>query len=102
MAIDFGSLLTDEQKASLIQQRISQFAAEAYQHSLNKSTAEQLGALEEAEKAVKSLELLETAIKVHQDELNKLNGVVIAEAPATSVEETPAEPAEEPAETPAE
>ena len=72
MAIDFGSLLTDEQKASLIQQRISQFAGEAYQHTLNKATAEKLGATDQAETAEKNLELLEAAIEVHQAELAKL------------------------------
>jgi hypothetical protein len=72
MAIDFGSLLTDEQKASLVQQRIAQFAAEAYQHTLNKATAEKLGATDQVETAEKNLALLESAIEVHQAELDKL------------------------------
>lgn len=72
MAIDFGSYLTDEQKASLIQQRIAQFAAEAYQHTLNKATAEKLGAEDQVSNADKNLELLEAAINVHQEELAKL------------------------------
>lgn len=72
MAIDFGSLLTDEQKANLVQQRISQFAAEAYQHTLNKATAEKLGATDQVEAADKNLALLESAIEVHQEELSKL------------------------------
>lgn len=82
MAIDFGSLLTDEQKASLIQQRISQFAAEAYQHSLNKVTAERLGSEEQVTNADKNLELLEAAIDVHKAELAKLSTPVdVAESP---------------------
>ena len=72
MAIDFGSLLTDEQKANLLNQRIQQFAAEAYQHTLNKATAEKLGATDQVEAAEKNLALLESAIKVHQAELGKL------------------------------
>jgi hypothetical protein len=78
MAIDFGSLLTDEQKASLIQQRISQFAAEAYQHSLNRVTAEKLGAEDQVASADKNLELLEAAIDVHKAELAKLSTPVVA------------------------
>lgn len=72
MAIDFGSLLTDEQKANLLNQRIQQFAAEAYQHTLNKATAEKLGATDQVEAAEKNLALLESAIEVHQAELGKL------------------------------
>lgn len=79
MAIDFGSLLTDEQKAALIQQRISQFAAEAYQHTLNKVTAEKLGAEDQIANAEKNLELLESAINVHQEELAKLTSSALQE-----------------------
>ena len=42
MAIDFGSLLTVEQKIDIVQQRIQQFAAEAYQLTLNKESATNL------------------------------------------------------------
>lgn len=86
MSIDFGSLLTDEQKASLIQQRISQFASEAYQHTLNKATAEKLGAVDQVEAAEKNLALLESAIEVHQEELTKLTGSSTPEVTSTAVE----------------
>jgi hypothetical protein len=72
MAIDFGSLLTDEQKAALIQQRISQFAAEAYQHELNKKTGESVGSAEQVDASTQALSVLEAAINVHQIELDKL------------------------------
>ena len=42
MSIDFEAMLTDAQKRELIQNRIAQFAAEAYQYSLNKKTAESI------------------------------------------------------------
>ena len=42
MAIDYTALLTVEQKQNILNQRISQFAAEAWQHELNKQTCEQL------------------------------------------------------------
>lgn len=72
MAIDFEALLTNEQKANLLQQRIAQFAAEAYQHELNKKTGESIGSEEQIESSTNALVILEQAIKVHQDELNNL------------------------------
>lgn len=72
MAIDFASLLTTDQKRQLIQNRIAQFAAEAYQQELNKKTAESLQSESQAEAATKSLALLEEAIRIHQAELDKL------------------------------
>jgi hypothetical protein len=72
MTLDYNSLLTDEQKRTILQQRISQFAAEAYQHSLNKKTCEGLEDLEGAENAQKSLQILEAAITVHKAELDSL------------------------------
>ncbi len=72
MTLDYNSLLTDEQKRTILQQRISQFAAEAYQHSLNKKTCEGLEDLEGAENAQKSLQILEAAITVHHAELDSL------------------------------
>lgn len=72
MSINFDEVLTNEQKVEIIQQRITQFAAEAYQHQLNKKTAEQLGSEDQIENIDKNLEILETAINVHKAELNKL------------------------------
>jgi hypothetical protein len=72
MAIDFGSLLSDDQKRQLIENRIAQFAAEAYQHSLNKTTAEKLESKDQVDQAESNIKLLETAIQVHQEELAKL------------------------------
>lgn len=68
--MDYSALLTDDQKRSILEQRIAQFAAEAYQHTLNmevaKDNAEAVQAADEA------LRILDNAIKVHQDELAKL------------------------------
>ena len=70
MAIDYAALLTDEQKRSILEQRIAQFASEAYQHTLNKKVAgnnpEAVAAADEA------LAILNNAITVHQAELAKL------------------------------
>jgi hypothetical protein len=70
--LDFAGLLSDDQKRQLIEGRIQQFAAEAYQHSLNKQTAENIAATEQVEAAEKSIAILEAAIKVHLEELSKL------------------------------
>lgn len=72
MTIDYSSLLTDEQKRNILQQRISQFAAEAYQHTLNKQTCESLDDAAGVENAEKALAILEKAIEVHGNELNSL------------------------------
>jgi len=72
MTIDYSSLLTDEQKRNILQQRIAQFAAEAYQHTLNKQTCESLEDTAGVEAADKSLTILEAAISVHQAELNSI------------------------------
>lgn len=72
MAIDYTTLLTAEQKRGIISQRISQFAAEAYQHSLNKTTCESLGDTDGVAAADKALEVLEAAINTHSAELTAL------------------------------
>lgn len=73
MTIDYSSLLSEEQKRSLLNQRIAQFAAEAWQHELNKRTCEQLGDEAGAQNATKALEVLDAAIGVHQQELSELS-----------------------------
>ena len=72
MTIDYTSLLTTEQKRNILQQRIAQFAAEAYQHSLNKATCEALNDTAGAENADKALEILDAAINTHSAELAAL------------------------------
>ena len=72
MSIDFDSVLTTEQKTEILQQRITQFAAEAYQHTLNLRTAESLDSEEQIDAIKKNIEILEAAIKVHKEELNTL------------------------------
>ena len=68
--MDYSSLLTNDQKRSIVEQRIAQFASEAYLHTLNKEVAkdnpEAVAAADEA------LAILDNAIKVHQEELAKL------------------------------
>jgi hypothetical protein len=72
MVNSFETLLTTEQKIKVVEERIAQFATEAYQHSLNKTTSEELEATEQADISAKNIEILETAIKVHEEELAKL------------------------------
>jgi hypothetical protein len=68
--MDYSTLLTNEQKKSILEQRIAQFAAEAYQHGLNKEVAKDN--VEAVQAADEALAILDNAIKVHQDELAKL------------------------------
>lgn len=72
MAIDYSSLLTPEQKKSILEQRLAQFAAEAYQHEINKSVAAATGNDEGVKVAEESLAILDKAISIHKDELDAL------------------------------
>jgi hypothetical protein len=68
--MDYSSLLTNDQKRSILEQRIAQFASEAYQHTLNKEVS--AGNPEAVAAADEALAILDNAITVHQDELAKL------------------------------
>ena len=72
MSIDFASLLSPEQKRNLLENRIQQFASEAYQYTLNLKTAEEVGTEDQVDGIKKSIAVLESAIKVHQEELAAL------------------------------
>jgi len=72
MALDYSALLSDEQKKSILEQRIAQFAAEAYQHDINKTVATAAGNTEGVAQAEAALSTLEAAINVHQEELAKI------------------------------
>lgn len=74
MSIDFNSLLTVEERTSVVTQRIQQLAVEAYQLSLNVNV---LNAQEEPnEQALteisNNLALLEQMISVYKQELDSL------------------------------
>jgi len=68
--MDYSALLTNDQKRSILEQRIAQFASEAYQHTLNKEVS--AGNPEAVQAADDALAILDNAITVHQDELAKL------------------------------
>ena len=70
--INTDDFVSDEQKINIVSGRLSQFAEEAYQYQLNLKTAEAIGAEEQVEKIKKSLSALENAIKVHQEELRRI------------------------------
>ena len=68
--MDYSSLLSTEQKKAILEQRIAQFASEAYQHDLNKKLAE--GNENAIKTADDALAILDSAITLHVEELNKL------------------------------
>lgn len=72
MTIDYTSLLTSEQKRNIIEQRITQFASEAYQHLLNKQTCQAIGDEAGIENADKAITVIESAIAIHKTELESL------------------------------
>jgi hypothetical protein len=68
--MDYSALLTNDQKKSILEQRIAQFASEAYQHDINKKlSGDNVEAIKAADEA---LAILDKAIEVHQEELAKL------------------------------
>lgn len=72
MAIDYASILTGDQKRALIEQRVQQFAAEAYQHELNKQIAITIGDETSVAQADAALATLEIAINTYQAEAASL------------------------------
>lgn len=72
MAISYDNLLTVEQKKSIVENRLQQFAAEAYQTELNREIQIRQGDEQAVESCNVSLALIEDAIDVHEEELAKL------------------------------
>lgn len=72
MAINYDNLLTQEQKKAIVENRIQQFASEAYQTELNQEIQKRAGNDEVAAGYYETLALIETAIEVHTEELTKL------------------------------
>ena len=72
MAIDYAALLSPEQKKAILEQRLAQFAAEAFQHDINKQVATASNNEDGVKAADEALAILDTAITVHQEELAKL------------------------------
>jgi hypothetical protein len=68
--MDYSSLLSNDQKRSILEQRIAQFASEAYQHELNKEVSKDNA--EAVATADEALAILDNAITIHQEELAKL------------------------------
>lgn len=72
MTINYDELLTVEQKRQILEQRITQFAGEAWQHELNKQTCQAIGDTEGIAAADNALTVLGAAIDVHQTKLAEL------------------------------
>lgn len=72
MAIDYSNFLSAEQKKSILEARVQQFASEAFQHQINKTVAEASNNEEGVKAADDALAILDKAIEVHQEELAKL------------------------------
>lgn len=72
MTTDYNLILTDENKRRILTERITQFAAEIFQYTLNKRTAEATGMEKNVEAADNAIAILTKAIEVHQEELNQL------------------------------
>jgi len=70
--MDYGAFLTDEQRIEIVNQRIVQLAAEAYQRNLNRDAAIAVGNEEEVAIADTALNQLRVTLNVHLMELQKI------------------------------
>ena len=82
MAIDYSSLLSDDQKRQILTQRVAQFAAEAYQHDINIQVATASNNAEGIKASQEALVTLDTAITVHQEALAALPAATAPAAPS--------------------
>ena len=73
MAINYDAFLSADQKKAIVENRLQQFAAEAYQTELNKEIQIRQGDAQAVESCNASLALIEDAIEVHAEELAKLD-----------------------------
>ena len=64
--------ITNDQKKPLVQQRLAQFAAEKYQHELNRQLGEAVGDTTAIQQADDAITILDTAITLHEAELERL------------------------------
>jgi len=72
MAIDYSSFLSDDQKRTILAQRLQQFSMEAFQHQLNAQVAEANNDTAGVDASNAALAQLDTAITVHQEALAAL------------------------------
>ena len=79
MSINFDALLSNEQKKAILEQRIQQFAVEAYQINLNKRVAVKNADEQAVADADKNLEVLESAINTYLEELDGIPQAEVAE-----------------------
>ena len=82
MAIDYSALLTNEQKRAILEQRLTQFVSEAYQHDINIQVATASNNAEGIKASQEALVTLDTAITVHQEALAALPAATAPAAPS--------------------
>lgn len=72
MAINYDAYISADQKKAIVENRLKQFAAEAYQTELNREIQIRQGDEQAVESCNVSLALIADAIDVHKEELAKL------------------------------
>jgi len=65
--MDLNKYLSADQQAALKQQRLEQFAAEAFQHQINRQIAERIGDAEAIAQADAALATLSVAIEEYEN-----------------------------------
>ena len=87
--MDYSAFLTDDQKRELLSGRIQQFAAEAYQHSLNLKVAQANGDATAEQMATDAITTLDNALRVHFEELQALSVQPVSTTPPIELTATP-------------
>lgn len=83
MAIDYNSILNSEQKAQILNNRLSQLIIEGYQNSIGLKTAKVLENQEQIDQIEEVLKIIEASIIMHKQELD----TVLAEGSKEKSEE---------------
>ena len=72
MAINYEEILNKDQKAQIINNRLSQLIVEGYQNTIGMKTAVRLGNQEQIDQIQNILNIIEVSILTHKEELDAL------------------------------
>ena len=72
MSIDFSEAMSLEDKVAMLEQRISQFKADGYAHTLNRKEFELADDVEKIAETDAALATISASIELHQTELDSL------------------------------
>jgi hypothetical protein len=72
MTLDYNAYLTNEQKAAINTERLTQLAAEAYQNEVAMKAADNAGDTTSADVFANNIDVIVSVMETHQAELDSL------------------------------